>query len=102
MAITYNEYYPGNLVRVDGNFTDENNAPADPSTVSVKVRTPAGASTTYTYGVDPEVIKDSVGNYHIDLQPDLEGTWYYRWEGTGSIRAAGDWRFYVKDSVFVT
>lgn len=101
MATQYNEYYPGNLVRIDGAFTDSNDAPADPSTVVLKVKDPTGATTTYTQGVDPDLIKDNVGFYHLDLQPTLEGVWHYRWEGSGAIKAAGDGRFYVKDSVFV-
>lgn len=97
----YNSYPPGSLVRVDVTFTNSGGTPTDPSAITLEIRTPAGTNTTLVYGVDLGLVRDSAGVYHSDIQADLEGTWHYRFEGTGNVRAANDGRFYITDSVFV-
>lgn len=79
-------------------FTDGAGTAYDPTTVLLKVQTPAGASITYTYGVTAGFIKDSVGTYHLDLTGDQSGVWYYEWssnDGAFDLRA-----FEVRDSPF--
>lgn len=69
---------------------------ADPGQVDHIVRTPAGVSTTYRYGVAPEVVKDQAGRYHQDVAADQAGLWALRWEGSGGgPNAAVDWEVWV-------
>ena len=97
MAI--NSYDQGDLVRCAGAFTDSVPAAIDPTTVLFKFQDPSGNQVTYTYGTDAELVKDSTGNYHVDVDADEAGLWYYRFE-SGTEQAAGESRFFVKDSVF--
>lgn len=95
------EYVVGNVVRCSNTFTDIAGTEIDPTTVAFKVQNPAGTITTYTYPTDPQLVKDSVGNYHVDISADSEGTWYYRFYSTGTGKAAFEGKFAVINSVFV-
>ena len=91
-----NHFDIGTLVRVSGAFRDVSNAAIDPSTVKFKWKRPdTGVVTTYTYGIDNQLVKDSVGNYHVDVSADVQGDWLYRWESTGTGQAAVDSAFFV-------
>ena len=61
---------------------------------------PLGEVSTYVYGTDAGVIKDSAGNYHIDVEPAAQGVWKYRWEGLNSNKAAKENSFAVEESSF--
>ncbi len=57
-------------------------------------------TTTYTYGVDPEIILgDTPGKYIAMLPLPVAGTYYWRCETTG-VNAALEGQFNVKDSLF--
>ena len=87
-----NAYYPNNLIRLTGTYTSGGLA-ADPTTVSLKVKDPAGAVTTYA-----SPVKDSVGNYHQDVTATIVGVWYYDWIGTGAIIAESESTFTILPS----
>lgn len=95
-----NSYDVGDRVRVSLAFTDDAGDAADPTTVRGRFRDPSGVVTTYVHGADSELVKDSVGNYHFDIDPDEDGEWRYRGEGEGAVRAAAEGRFSVRDSAF--
>lgn len=94
-----NSYDKGDLVRVTAAFTNAAGTATDPTTVVCKVRSPSGI-TTYTYGTDAELVKDSTGNYHLDINITADGQWWYRWEGTGAVQQAGEGSFTVARSAF--
>ena len=86
--MTIKSYMSGSLVRTSAAFADITGAAADPSTVVLKYRKDAGATTTVTYPSAP-VIKDGTGLYHADL--DTTGFagpgaqyWAVEWTGTGA------------------
>jgi len=87
----------GDLVRCSGAFTDSDGTATDPAAVLFKVRNPNGSTTAYTYGVDDELVKDSTGNYHVDVNANVAGLWVYRFYSTGSGQAADEGRFRVDD-----
>lgn len=91
------EYIAGGLVRVSVTFV-ASGLPADPTTVVLKYKNPAGTVTTWTYGVDNQVVKDGVGNYRADINASAGGTWYFRWEGTGASQGAAQDSFVVTAS----
>jgi len=72
----------------------------DPTAVLFKTQDPSGNETTYTFGVDANVVKSAVGNYYADWTLDEEGRWFYRWEGTGVVVAAAEHALEVRDSEF--
>jgi hypothetical protein len=76
--------YVGTPVRLTINLTDTGCDPVDPDTVLIKVKSPCGTITTYTYGTDTEVGRTSAGLYTADITPDDGGRWHYRWETTGT------------------
>ncbi len=86
----------GQLVRVSGAFTDSAGAATDPTTVKISVVRPDGRQITYTYLADSAVVKDSTGNYHIDLDGSVPGTWIYWWHSEGTGQAADERTFIVE------
>ena len=79
----------GDKPRVTCTFTDvDTSTKVDPNTVSVTVTDPTGTATTYVYGTDAEVIRDSAGVYHTDVLLNIEGRWTVRWFSSGSYEAA--------------
>ena len=90
-------YIVGDLVRVYVNFV-ASGLPTDPTTVILKYKSPGGTVTTWTFGVDTQVVKDSVGNYRADINANAGGTWYFRWEGTGVSQGAGQDSFVITAS----
>lgn len=100
MAIKMSTYDKGDLVRLSGSFTDENGVAQDPSVVVCQYKDPSGNTTTYTYGEDDELVRDSAGNYHVDVDADEIGVWSYRFYSTGSGQAAAEQQFSVKRSEF--
>jgi hypothetical protein len=83
-------FFPGASVRYSVNFTDPDNANADPDVVKLYIRPPTGNSTTYTYLSGNTIVKSSNGNYYADVSVNATGTWTYRWEGTGTLQAADE------------
>ncbi len=84
-----NTYDVGDVARLSAAFTADSVA-ADPSTVTLTVLTPAGASTTYTYGVDLALTKYSTGVYRLNLTIATEGKYRWRWLATGTGSAAAE------------
>jgi len=96
-----NTYDKGDVVRVTGAFTNAAGAAQDPSTVRFKFKDPANTVTTYTYPTDAQLVRDSTGNYHVDVDASISGEWDYRWEGSGAVgKSAGEGKFEVAPSVF--
>lgn len=87
----------GKLVRASAAFTNSAGTALDPDAVKVKVRTPAKVTTEYVYGTDAEVVKDSTGNYHLDIDASLSGLYYVYWYSTGTGQAAEESSFEVVD-----
>ena len=101
MAI--NTYEIGDVVRCSVAFTDSASAALDPDVVTFKVLTPAATTTTYVYGTDAELVKDSTGNYHVDVDATANGAYIYRFEGTtsaGGNQGANETYFKTNVSAF--
>jgi uncharacterized protein YfaS (alpha-2-macroglobulin family) len=93
-----NSYDQGDLVRVAAVFTDEAGTATDPDQTFVTFRTPTGTLTTYEDGVDVELVRDSAGTYHIDIDASIAGVWRVRFYSTGTGQAAETTEFYVEPS----
>lgn len=96
-------FLEGNKVRVAELFTRTTDSVAlDPGVVIFKHRIgQAGTVTTLTYLTDAALVKDGVGNYHVDIDLTTPGTLYWEWRGTGANQAADEGNFVVSESRFV-
>jgi len=68
-------------VRITAAFA-QNAALLDPTTVALTVKLPN--ATLVTYGYPATIMRDSLGAYHVDIQPTLSGIWRYGWTSTGT------------------
>jgi hypothetical protein len=93
-------YDIGDGQRISGEFRDISDQLVDPDVVQFQFKTPAGAITTYVYGTDDELVKDSAGHYHVDVKFASAGLHYYRWLVEGPDGAT-EGAFKVIDSEFV-
>jgi hypothetical protein len=101
IAADPNSYFVGELVRISGEFRDLANALVDPTLVRFKYKNSQGGQiTTLTYPVDAALIKDAVGQYHVDVSASVAGIWAYRWQGDGANQSAVEASFNVKTSQF--
>ena len=91
---TPNTYDIGDQIQVQVNFTDLNNNPIDPTTVTFKYAIPGGIPTTGT------ATKQSTGVYTGLITTTIAGTYTYRFEGTGAVIAAAESTFLVRTSKF--
>ncbi len=85
MATTYDV---GDVARLTATFTQAAVA-TDPGTVALTLVTPAGVSTTYTYGA-AELVKASTGIYYRDVAIAEAGRYRWRWLSTGTGAAAAE------------
>lgn len=97
--MTINAYDRGDVVRCTGTFATSGSN-TNPAAVMFKVMSPSGDVTTYTYGTDAQLVRDSTGVYHVDVSADELGTYAYRFWSTGSGQAASEGQFSVRLSLF--
>lgn len=90
----------GTVVKFSGAFSDLNTKqPADPAALAFSFAAGGGTPTVYRYGVDGELVKDSVGNYHVEVDTtdmadpgnniDLVGQFDANAEGGDTIQVTG-------------
>lgn len=94
-----NAYTLGTQVRLSATFTVSGTA-TDPTAVTFKIREPDATVTTYVYGTDAELVKSSTGVYYVDYTTAAEGIHAWRMVGTGTVIAAEEQQFTVRDSRF--
>ena len=93
-----NAYHVNQLVRLTATLTVSGVA-TDPATLTIRVKDPTGAEVVYTLVSNPALVKDSVGNYHIDITVGIAGLWSYHLESTGAVQASDDEQFVVLAAV---
>lgn len=94
------DFVLGEAVRVSAEFRNAAGVVADPSAVLFKYRDPEGTITPLVYGTDAALVKDSTGNYHVDIDANMAGTWNWRFYATGTGQTANEGTFTVGESVF--
>lgn len=81
--MSWNKIDPGNARKLTASFTDaELGGAIDPDAVFLVVQQPGESdeeATVYEYGVDSEIVKDQVGEYHADIKFPTSGRAFYRW-----------------------
>ncbi|MCA1570828.1 MAG: hypothetical protein LC798_11025 [Chloroflexi bacterium] len=93
---------PGDVVRLLTEFFDADGEAADPTTVTLRIRPQGGTEEVWVYGTDNELIKDEVGNYHLDypvpaIAPHRGLRFRFQWEGTGAVQVVEPGSFSVAD-----
>jgi hypothetical protein len=94
------DYQKGSDVTCSVIFRNSSGVITDPTTVTFKVKNPAGTITTYTSGVDVALVHDSTGHYHVDVDANASGTWAYRFSSIGVVKSAAEDTFTVVNSEF--
>jgi len=96
MATLYNI---GDKIRLQGTLEDSVGTDLDPTTVTVKVNTPSGTASTYTYAGET-VTRSATGVYYVDYTPTESGTHHYQFRSTGTGQASDESVFIVTPSRF--
>lgn len=94
-----NIYNVGASRRPKATFTDIDGSLADPSTVVFKAIKPDETLVTYTYGVDPEVVRESLGVFYLDYLLDQKGLHVVNFIGSGTIQAVGVYACWAKRTI---
>lgn len=81
-------------------FLNTSSAAADPTTVVFKYRARGGTIVSYAYSTDAQLVRDSLGNYHVDLSLTVPGLWEYEFLGTGTVAQATNGSFLVSPNAF--
>lgn len=90
----------GSLIRCSVVFTNDAGVPSDPGEVNFQLHNPNGSPTNYVYGTNAELVKDSVGHYHVDVNGSISGKWAFRFYSTGDGQAANESSFRIGASEF--
>jgi hypothetical protein len=85
----------GDLVRLTVTFADLNGNLLDPTAVTLSIKEPSGVVTSFQYGRDAFVVRESAGKYYMDFAPSMEGLHTFRFAGSGAVTAAEEKMFYV-------
>lgn len=94
-----NVYDMGDLVRISsGTFTNSGGTAVDPTTITMRLRNPAGSVITYVSGGTPAPSQAATGSYFVDVTLTMPGRWHYRWEGVGDAVAAAEGSLEVQRS----
>jgi len=88
-------YQQGDLVRISATFKNSAGTAIDPTSVKAHYKKPDGTKVTKTYPTDAEVVKDSTGNYRMDIDANAAGVWKYGWSSTGTGQAAEQSEFHI-------
>ena len=79
-------YEQDSLLRFRATFKDNDGALTDPTTITLRHTEPGLAAVNYVYGTDVEVVRESLGIFHVDYLADAVGEHKWRWLGTGAVQ----------------
>lgn len=92
-------YDIGDRRKLSCELRNESGVLTDPDELKFKIRTPDNVVTTYIYGSNEELERDSVGKYYVYWDCTQRGDYFWRYEATGIITAAEETMFSVRKSV---
>jgi hypothetical protein len=82
------DFIEGQLARFSFETRNASKALADPATFTFAFEKPSGTVTTWVFGTNLEIVRDSVGKFHVDLTMDEPEWWTWRQESTGVVTAS--------------
>lgn len=68
--------------------------PYDPPTLRFVLQPPSGPAQTLIYGASA-IVRDGPGAYRVDMLLATPGSWHYRWEADGAVKAIEKGRVFV-------
>lgn len=96
-GVATENYDVGDVVRVAAAFLNDASAAVDPTTITFILSDPLGVQTSFVYGTDSEVTKQSTGNYRFAYPVTDPGVHVVRCVGTGAAIAAEKISFAVRE-----
>lgn len=84
-------YALGTVVRITGTFRNASGEPTDPTARTLRVQAPDGTVTSHT-----DATSSATGVWIKDITPTQEGTYQYRWTGTGAVAAEDENSFRIR------
>lgn len=97
--LTVNTYVMGAEPRLMATFVDSvTGLPMDPTGVTFVITEPTDpvTVTTYVYGTDAQLERESEGVYFVDWPTTVEGEHCYSFTGTGVVRGKAKRQFDVE------
>lgn len=82
MSYQVGDTYPAQVIA-----RDAAGDPADPASLALNVRDPAGTLTSYAYPADAIIVRDSAGQYHADIDLTAAGAWVIEWVMPGEVES---------------
>ena len=92
-------YDKGDRVRFSAIFRDLADVLTDPTAVKLRIRRPDASVSELTLA-GGQVVRDSLGQFHADVDIDQSGAWAGKWEATGALVTAEEFNFIGKASNF--
>ena len=86
-------FYVGQRPTFRGRFT-VNGLPINPTTTTLRIKNPAGTTTTYTY-VSGDLTRENTGVFYRMIELSAAGDYRVSFEGTGACEAVSVVRFTV-------
>lgn len=90
----------GDSVRLSAIFTDSGSVTGDPVTVQFFWRNPAGVTGSAQYGTGTAIVRQATGIYYYDTALGAPGTFWYRWQSTGSLVGSEEQSFTIRHPRF--
>ena len=100
MSVVAKRIVKDSTLQLRATFKDLNGDIADPSTITLGVKTAGGVTTNYVYNTATQVVRESLGVFYANIQFNEAGSWYYEWVGTGAVSIVGQ-RKVIVDEQFV-
>ena len=94
------DYEPTTRVRTETQIKSIQGVLTDPTQLIFHIQEPDGTETSYTWGINSELVKASTGKFYVDWDADQAGIYKYRWQANGAIQAAYGGSFNIKESSF--
>lgn len=94
------EFHVGDMAQIQVEFLTSDQVLFDPSGVSFMIMYPDTSRVSYVYSTDLQLIRDSIGKYHLNFPLTVSGVFTYQCKGTGSAMAVIERKFKVLPSVF--
>lgn len=77
---------------------DLTNTVADPTQLLFSIKEPDGETTSFTWGIDDEIVQESTGTFYLDWDADQVGLHHYKWQANGAVQLGKSGAFNVKES----
>lgn len=93
-----NNYDFNTTIRLSATFKNDVGNLIDPTSVSLKYIC-LDEETNFEFSYPSDITKESIGKYHLDINPASAGFWRYRWSGFGTVQVSKIGEFTVNSGL---